>query len=150
MTSDMSQSATFTLTAEQIGRLFLARAHTFEVLDAPAPEGGFVLDSVIVESDNGKCSLTYSEWEEDSPHQGKLLVSEYAIELQLGELLAYATYGAASAIEQRGSVHLLDQLKLDAENDFMQCARLLGRSVRRDLVIDEELPTPATGSERFH
>lgn len=150
MSSEMNQSVTVVLTAEQIGRLFLGRAHTFEVIEQPVPAGSFVLDSVVVESDNGKCRLTYSEWEEDSPMQGKLLVSEYGIELEIGDLLAYATYGVSFPADQRGSVNLLDQLKQDAENDFMLCARLLGRSVRRDLVIDEELPAPSGGSERFH
>lgn len=149
MSHDMSRHVTVTLSAEQIGRLFLGRAHTFEVIDSPVPQGSFVLDSVLVESDNGKCRLTYSEWEEDTQNQGKILVSEYAIELEIGELLTYATYSVSFPADQRGSVSLLDQLKQDAENDFMLCARLLGRSVRRDLVIDEELPAPSA-SERFH
>lgn len=147
MTDRLNDAVTIHLTADQIGRLFLGHAHTFELMDGPVSQSAFELDSVVVDSPDGLCRLAYAEWEEDD-RADKLLVCEYAIELRIGQLHAYATYSASIGPEQRGGSQLVDQVKKAAENDFMLCAKLLGRSVRRDLVIDDE-DGPMVG-EKFH
>lgn len=130
----------FRLTAEEIGRLFMPRASTFEVLSASVLQEQFVVDSLMAESERGRCRLTFSEWEEDAAEgSGKLWVAEYAIELCIGDTIAFATYSTSFTAEQRDSPLLYEALKRAAENDFMLCAKLIGRSVRRDLVIDQDL-----------
>ncbi len=128
----------FELDADELGRLFMPRASTFEVLQASVLQESFILDSVNVESSHGSCRMTYSEWEEDDAGGQKVWISEYAIELVLDSVIAYGTYSASFKPEQRESGALLERLKRDAEEDFMLCCKLLGRSVRRDLVVDDE------------
>jgi len=138
----------FQLSAEDLGRLFMPRASTFDVLQVSALQESFILDSVVVESSSGQCRLTYSEWEEDDAGGSKVWISEYAIELNTDDHLAYGTYSASFKPDQREAGVLLERLKRDAEEDFMLCCKLLGRSVRRDLVVDE---TPAVkSSEQVH
>ena len=136
------------LDAESLGRLFMPRASTFEVLQASVVQEQFVVDAVGVQSETGKCRLIYSEWEEDADDpDNKLWVSEYSIELTIGDLVAFGTYSTSFTPEQREAGLVLDQLKREAEDDFILCAKLLGRSVRRDLVIDEDMPDrPKPGS----
>ncbi|MEM9530520.1 MAG: hypothetical protein AAGA23_06355 [Pseudomonadota bacterium] len=148
MNDSLSDVIQISLTAEQIGRLFLGRAHTFELVDTPPGESAFELDNVVVDAPGGRCRLTYSEWEEDAAGGAKVLVCEYAIELRIGDMNAFATYSASIGAEQRGGNQLVEMVKRAAEDDFMLCAKLLGRSVRRDLVIDDE-DTPLAG-EKFH
>lgn len=126
----------------------MPRAGTFEVLQASVMQEQFMIDVVAVESPTGKCRLVYSEWEEDSADRTtKLWVSEYSIELTVGELIAFGTYSTSFTPDQRDTGLIIDQLKREAEDDFVLCAKLLGRSVRRDLVIDEEMPSrPKPGS----
>ncbi len=133
----------FDMGAEELGRLFFPRASTFEVLQASVLQESFILDSVVVDSTIGQCRLTYSEWEEDDAGNNKVWISEYAIEMTVDEVLAYGTYSASFKPDQREAGVMLERLKRDAEEDFMLCCKLLGRSVRRDLVVDE---TPATRS----
>ncbi|MDX1571197.1 MAG: hypothetical protein R3200_11990 [Xanthomonadales bacterium] len=136
------------LDAEALGRLFMPRAGTFEVLQASVIQDQFLVDAVGVESEVGKCRLLYSEWEEDADDpNNKLWVSEYSIELTVGDLIAFGTYSTSFTPDQREAGMVLDQLKREAEDDFILCAKLLGRSVRRDLVIDEDMPNrPKPGS----
>lgn len=136
----------FELGAEDLGRLFMPRASTFEVLQASVLQESFALDSVVVESPGGVCQLTYSEWEEDGSGSSKLWISEYSIELNIDEVLAYGTYSASFRPEQREAGIMLERLKRDAEEDFMLCCKLLGRSVRRDLVVDEAVEPARVGS----
>ncbi len=147
MTDRLNAPVAIHLTGEQIGRLFLGKAHTFELMEGPVSQSAFELDAVVVDSPDGVCRLAYAEWEEDQAAD-KLLVCEYAIELKIGQLHAYATYSASIGPEQRGGSQLVDQVKRAAESDFMLCAKLLGRSVRRDLVIDDD-DGPVAG-EKFH
>jgi hypothetical protein len=137
--TDRDNEFMFHFNADTLGRLFMPRAGTFEVLGASVLQESFVVDSVVVASESGRCRLTYSEWEE-SESEGKLWVSEYAIELEACEQVAFGTYATTFSPEQREAAMLLEQLKRDAEADFMLCAKLIGRSVRRDLVVDEEMP----------
>ena len=137
--TDVDNQFVFRFDADTLGRLFMPRAGTFEVLDASLLQDSFVVDSVVVTSDSGRCRLTYSEWEE-SESEGKLWVSEYAIELEACERIVFGTYATTFSPDQREAAMLLEQLKRDAEADFMLCAKLIGRSVRRDLVVDEEMP----------
>ena len=147
----MSQQFIFSMSGETLGRLFMPRAGTFEVLTASVVQEQFVIDSLAVESATGRCRLLYSEWEEDeTSNSGKVWVSEYAIELKVGELIAYGTYSTSFMPDQRDSGVLLDQLKREAEDDFSLCAKLLGRSVRRDLVIDEEMPERPKPGANLH
>ena len=137
----VTQRFDFSLDGDTLGRLFMPRAGTFELLQASVIQEQFVVDSISVDSATGRCRLVYSEWEEDEPSgRGKQWVSEYAIELTVGGQMAFGTYSIAFGPEQRNTGPLLDQLKGEAEQDFMLCAKLLGRSVRRDLVIDEDMP----------
>ncbi|MDJ0657040.1 MAG: hypothetical protein QNJ40_22970 [Xanthomonadales bacterium] len=150
MSRNRSHVFSFELGAETLGRLFMPRASTFEVTASSNIQESFVVDSVLVQSSQGECRLAYSEWEEEHPQQGKVLVSEYAIELNVNGVLAVGTYSEAFAPDQRGAGPALEQLKRDAEDDFMLCAKLLGRSVRRDLVIDEDPADRPQGPARFH
>jgi len=141
----------FSLDGDTLGRLFMPRAGTFELLQASVIQEQFVVDAIAVESAVGRCRLVYSEWEEDDPGtEGKAWVSEYAIELAVGEQIAFGTYSAAFGPEQRNTGPVLDQLKQEAEEDFMLCAKLLGRSVRRDLVIDDETPERPKPGANLH
>jgi hypothetical protein len=145
--SDLNSQFDFSLSGETLGRLFMPRASTFEVLTASVVQESFVIDSVRVESPSGRCRLTFSEWEEDAKEGGKLWVSEFGIELAVEEHIAYGTYSTSFSPEQRDAGVLLERLRRDAEEDFMLCAKLIGRSVRRDLVIDEDMPErPKPGS----
>lgn len=145
----LTGSFVFRLDGETLGRLFMSRAGTFEVLQASALQESFVVDSVLVQSESGRCRLTFSEWEEEDPRNGgKLWVSEFAIELTVDELIAFGTYSISFDPDQRGSGSALEQVRHDAEEDFILCAKLLGRSVRRDLVVDEEGPDRSKTS--FH
>ena len=147
----LTGSFVFRLDGEILGRLFMSRAGTFEILQASALQESFVVDSIEVQSESGRCRLTFSEWEEeDSPVGAKLWVSEYAIELTVDDLIAFGTYSASLNPEERASGALLEQIRRDAEEDFMLCAKLLGRSVRRDLVVDEETPDRPKSGDRFH
>jgi len=131
----------FSLSGETLGRMFMPRASTFEILKASIVQESLVLDSLKVTSGKGECRLTFSEWEEDLAEQNqKLWICEFAIELTVDELIAFGTYGTSQAADRREAGMILEQLRRDAEQDFMLCAKLLGRSVRRDLVIDEEMP----------
>lgn len=147
----VNQDFLFRLNGEALGRLFMPRASTFEVLKASVVQEQFVIDAVVVESTSGLCRLLYSEWEEDdSSGATKVWVSEYALELRLGDAIAFGTYSTSFTPEQRDSGFLLDQLKREAEEDFILCAKLLGRSVRRDLVIDEEMPDRPKPGANLH
>lgn len=145
----MTQNFSFSLDGDTLGRLFMPRAGTFEILQASVIQDQFVVDAISVESPGGRCRLVYSEWEEDE-RDGKAWVSEYAIELTVGDQIAFGTYSAAFAPEQRNTGPVLDQLKREAEEDFMLCAKLLGRSVRRDLVIDDETPERPKPGANLH
>lgn len=127
----------FELDGEQLGMLFMPRAGTFEILQASVVQEQFIVDQVQVDSPRGSCRLVYSEWEEGEG-ETKRWISEYAIELVVDAQIAYGTYGLSLAQNDRHGGMLLDRLKRDAEHDFMLCAKLLGRLVRRDLVIDED------------
>ena len=75
----MNPEFVFRLDAETLGRLFMPRAGTFEVLQASVVQDQFVVDAVGVQTDGGKCRLIYSEWEEDAEDpNNKLWVSEYS------------------------------------------------------------------------
>ncbi|MEM9301663.1 MAG: hypothetical protein AAGE01_06110 [Pseudomonadota bacterium] len=139
----------FSLDGDTLGRLFMPRAGTFEILTASVLQEQFVVDSVVVESPGGRCRLVYSEWEENETGQKKW-VSEYAIELVVGEQIAFGTYALSFGPDQPNAGALLDQIKGEAEEDFMLCAKLLGRSVRRDLVIDEEMPERPKPGKKLH
>ncbi len=149
--SQLSGSFVFRLDGESLGRLFMSRAGTFEILQASALQESFIVDSIEVQSRSGRCRLTFSEWEEEDPQRGgKLWVSEYAIELTVDELIAYGTYSVSFDPEQRQSGAPLEQIRREAEEDFILCAKLLGRSVRRDLVVDEDSPLRPKPGARFH
>lgn len=135
------------LNAEDLGRLFMPRASSFEVLQVSPLQESFILDSVVVDSNSGGCRLTYSEWEENDSGGAKIWISEYAIELNINEVLAYGTYSTSFNPEQRETGVMLERLKRDAEEDFMLCCKLLGRSVRRDLVVDAPADPPRTESK---
>ena len=118
----------------------MPNASTFEVLGSSAIQEQFVIDSLLAESTRGACRLTFSEWEEDAPESGrKIWVVEYAIELNLGDRIAFGTYSTSFPVDERGSAVAHDALKRTAENDFMLCCKLIGRSVRRDLVVDQDI-----------
>jgi hypothetical protein len=141
----------FPLNAETLGRMFMPRASSFEVLKASIIQEYLVLDSLRVKSTNGSCRLTFSEWEEDQPGKNQpLWISEFAIELTVDEVVAFATYSISQAPDRREAGLMLERLRRDAEEDFMLCAKLLGRSVRRDLVIDEETPDQPTPGANLH
>lgn len=149
--TDFDQEFLFRLNAETLGRLFMPRASTYEILKASIIQESLVLDSLMVESANGVCRLTFSEWEEDLPEQKeKLWISEFAIELTVNEVIAYGTYAISQAPDRREAGMMLEGLRRDAEQDFMLCAKLLGRSVRRDLVIDDDTPEQAKPGANLH
>lgn len=149
--AQLTGSFVFRLDGEALGRLFMPRAGTFEILQASAIQESFVVDSILVQSEGGRCRLTFSEWEEEDPRgEGKLWVSEFAIELTVDELIAFGTYSVSFDPDQRGSGAPLEQVRREAEEDFILCAKLLGRSVRRDLVVDDEPPGRAKGDTSFH
>ena len=50
----------FSLKAETLGRMFMPRASTFEILKASIIQEPLVLDSLRVGSANGSCRLTFS------------------------------------------------------------------------------------------
>lgn len=141
----------FVLDAEAIGRLFMANAGNFEVVQSSAIQDEYLVDSIDVASPLGKCRLAYCEWEENNPNDDeKWWVSEYAIELTVGQRIAYGTYRLSYSLDQGNSGAMLDRLREDAENDFMLCCKLIGRSVRRDLVVDEDITDHTIQSQQLH
>ena len=148
---DLDHEFVFPLNGETLGRLFMPRASTFEILKASIIQESLVLDSLRVKSSNGECRLTFSEWEEAPPDQSqKLWTSEFAIELTVDDVIAFGTYGISQIPDRREAGLILERLRRDAEKDFMLCAKLLGRSVRRDLVIDEEMPQRPKPGANLH
>lgn len=137
------------LDAETLGRLFMPRATTFEVLSASIVQEQFVIDTIDIVSEQGRCRLVYSEWEEGEGDD-KSWVSEYAIELNMGGMLAYGTYGATFPPQQRAASMIMNQIKREAEEDFILVAKLIGRSVRRDLVVDEDAPERLSPGPHLH
>jgi hypothetical protein len=144
----LDQEFLFAFNGETLGRMFMPRANSFEVLENSLIQEALVVDSLRVKSDSGECRLSFSEWEQDEADQEqKLWVSEYSIELRVNQLIAFGTYGLSYLPQQPAAGLMLERLRQDAEEDFMLCAKLLGRSVRRDLVIDELGPErPKSGS----
>ena len=131
--ADLDHEFAFRLKAETLGRMFMPRASTFEILKASIIQESLVLDSLKVKSSNGECRLTFSEWEQDLPEPNqKLWISEFAIELTVDDVIAFGTYGISQVPDRREAGLMLERLRRDAEEDFMLCAKLLGRSVRRD------------------
>ena len=147
--SALEQEFLFAFNGETLGRMFMPRASTFEVLEQSPVRETLVVDSLRVQSESGQCRLSFSEWEQDQPEQEQSLwVCEYAIELSVSSLIAFGTYGLSFRPQQPEAGLMLERLRRDAEDDFMLCAKLLGRSVRRDLVIDELTPEqPKTGGK---
>lgn len=137
------------LDAETLGRLFMPRATTFEVLSNSLVQEQFVIDTIDIVSEQGRCRLVYSEWEEGEG-EDKVWVSEYAIELNMGGMLAYGTYGATFPPQQRAASMIMNQIKREAEEDFILVAKLIGRSVRRDLVVDEDTPERMSPGANLH
>lgn len=151
--TDMASEAHFAivLDGESIGRLFMPNAGTYEVVPGSPLQEEYVIDSLNVVSPSGKCRLVYSEWEEDGTVNGeKWWVMEYAVELAIGSHIAYGTYRHSYSSDQGESAVIIDRLRADAENDFMLCCKLIGRSVRRDLVIDEDIMEHANQSQQLH
>ncbi len=151
MTNDWSEDFVFRFDPEILGQLFMPKAGTFEVFSEPVELSEFVVDQVEITGESGRCVLAYSEWEEDDPlGEGKVWVSEFSIALTCGETTAFATYSTSFRPEQRDAGIVMDRLRKDAEEDFMLCAKLLGRSVRRDLVVDEDMPARAKPGANLH
>ena len=149
--ADLDHEFVFPLSGETLGRMFMPRASTFEILTASIIQESMVLDSLRVKSGNGECRLTFSEWEEDQPEQNqKLWISEFTIELTVDDVIAFGTYSISQIPDRREAGLMLERLRRDAEKDFMLCAKLLGRSVRRDLVIDEEMPDRPDPGANLH
>lgn len=139
------------LDAETLGRLFMPNAGSFEVLSSSALQDDYIVDSLDVASPLGKCRLVFSEWEENSTTgEEKWWVTEYAVELTIGTRVAYGTYRFSYSLDQGDTGVILDRLREDAENDFMLCCKLIGRSVRRDLVVDDEVIEPTGQSQQLH
>ncbi|MCG8464662.1 MAG: hypothetical protein MI750_07405 [Xanthomonadales bacterium] len=138
------------LDAESLGRLFMPNAGSFEVIAEPAIQDEYIVDSLDVASPLGKCRLVFSEWEENNAEDEKWWVTEYAVELTIGERIAYGTYRFSYSLDQGDTGVILDRLREDAENDFMLCCKLIGRSVRRDLVVDDDLVDTNDTTQQLH
>ncbi len=145
------QPFVFMFDGETLGQLFMPNAGQFEVLQASAVQEEYIVDSLEVVSQTGRCRLIYAEWEEDNPlGRGKWWTSEYAIELAVGEQIAYGVYRLSFPPEQGDVGVMLDRLRLDAEEDFMLCCKLIGRLARRDLVVEDEPPTRQKSRGKLH
>lgn len=139
------------LDAESLGRLFMPNAGSFEVVKTPIIQDEYVVDSLDVISPAGKCRFVFSEWEENSTSgDEKWWVTEYAVELSINSHIAYGTYRFSYSLDQGDTGVILDRLREDAENDFMLCCKLIGRSVRRDLVVDDDIMEPNSQSQQLH
>ncbi|GAB4194267.1 MAG: hypothetical protein Tsb002_25590 [Wenzhouxiangellaceae bacterium] len=139
------------LDAESLGRLFMPNAGSFDVINSTLVQEEYMVDSLDVASPQGKCRLIFSEWEENSTTgDEKWWVTEYAVELNIGGRLAYGTYRFSYTLDQGDTGVILDRLREDAENDFMLCCKLIGRSVRRDLVVEEDVMEVSSHSQHLH
>ena len=106
----MNRTFNISMNGDTLGRLFMPRAGTFEVLEASVLQEQFVVDSIHVDGADGRCRLAYSEWEENDSNGAK--AGPPGTAMKVATMTAIAA--AAAIISRRDAVTRLPRFQANS------------------------------------